>query len=433
MSRNFTLIPKLLLSQAFILCCGLAAHAQGWVGNGSGSLYPVNNSLGLSPLSVGIGTATPTDQFHTTGTVRFQGLTQNDTTFRVVTQDTSGRLYWRNIASIGTGGGGWALTGNSGTNPAANFLGTTDQQRLVFRTANTEKMTVLANGNVGIGTASPIKPFQVDNKGIEDNNAYLSGASPSLYFSQTTGYPSAPYNTPVARIGLATRSGAHLVTARAGDFVVYAVSPNASVLFGTGLDPTNNGIERARISPAGNLGVNTIAPTAKLHINGDVRFENLPAGSGNTLVIDANGNVYRGSGSQNPGNPGDSTAIAALQQEVSDLKQALADMQEQINALKSGSIDVTPSGTNRRHTLTIAPNPVSTSTNIRYAYPSTVQKAYLNINDLNGKLVKRVDLTGNTSSSVTVSADAFTGPGTYIYSLELDGKVAESKKLVVAK
>ena len=35
------------------------------------------------------------------------------------------------------------------------FLGTTDNIRLVFRTNNIEKMTILPNGNVGIGTSNP--------------------------------------------------------------------------------------------------------------------------------------------------------------------------------------------------------------------------------------------------------------------------------------
>ena len=55
-----------------------------------------------------------------------------------------------------TNGTFWNLLGNAGTSAATNFLGTTDNNDLVFRTNNTEKMRVLTNGNVGIGTAAPI-------------------------------------------------------------------------------------------------------------------------------------------------------------------------------------------------------------------------------------------------------------------------------------
>src|ERR1044072_4247963 len=184
MKRTSTLMPKLSLGLAFMLFASLAANAQGWVGDGTNKLYPVNNGLSLSPLSIGIGTSAPSEQFHTTGSVRFQGLTQSDTTVRIITQDANGKLYWRSEGSI-SAGGGWSLTGNAGTNPSSNFLGTTDYQRLVFKTANTERATILSNGNVGINTANPIKLLQVHNPSGEDNNIYVSGGSPSIYFSQS--------------------------------------------------------------------------------------------------------------------------------------------------------------------------------------------------------------------------------------------------------
>lgn len=50
--------------------------------------------------------------------------------------------------------GGWSLVGNQGTSSSIHFLGTTDDQPLKIRTNNTEKMAILANGFVGIGTDS---------------------------------------------------------------------------------------------------------------------------------------------------------------------------------------------------------------------------------------------------------------------------------------
>ena len=49
----------------------------------------------------------------------------------------------------------WNLTGNAGTNPATNFVGTTDVQDLVIKTNNEEKVRVLSGGNVGIGVPGP--------------------------------------------------------------------------------------------------------------------------------------------------------------------------------------------------------------------------------------------------------------------------------------
>ncbi|CAG0965438.1 MAG: hypothetical protein HND27_03890 [Bacteroidetes bacterium] len=70
------------------------------------------------------------------------------------TDGTSGYYYyngsiWVPLFSNNTG---WSITGNTGTNPATNFLGTTDNQALVLRTNNTERMRVLGTGRIGVNT-----------------------------------------------------------------------------------------------------------------------------------------------------------------------------------------------------------------------------------------------------------------------------------------
>jgi hypothetical protein len=56
---------------------------------------------------------------------------------RILQSDASGNLSWVNPSALG-GGAGWSLTGNGGTNPATNFLGTTDGNPLVIRVNNTQ-------------------------------------------------------------------------------------------------------------------------------------------------------------------------------------------------------------------------------------------------------------------------------------------------------
>ena len=50
---------------------------------------------------------------------------------------------------------GWALTGNSGTTPGTDYLGTSDSKALVIATNGTERMRVETDGMVGVGTNSP--------------------------------------------------------------------------------------------------------------------------------------------------------------------------------------------------------------------------------------------------------------------------------------
>lgn len=55
----------------------------------------------------------------------------------------------------------WSLTGNSLTNPATNFIGTSDNQPLAIRTNNIERMRVTNVGDVGLGTVSPAANFEI--------------------------------------------------------------------------------------------------------------------------------------------------------------------------------------------------------------------------------------------------------------------------------
>jgi len=56
----------------------------------------------------------------------------------------------------------WSLTGNSGTNSSTNFIGTKNNQALVSRTNNSERMRIQGTGNTGIGTNSPVQRLDVN-------------------------------------------------------------------------------------------------------------------------------------------------------------------------------------------------------------------------------------------------------------------------------
>ncbi len=59
------------------------------------------------------------------------------------------------ISSTINTGNFWNISGNSGTNPSNNFIGTTDNQDLVFKTNNTERARIVAGtGDIKVGDAT---------------------------------------------------------------------------------------------------------------------------------------------------------------------------------------------------------------------------------------------------------------------------------------
>ncbi len=75
----------------------------------------------------------------------------------------------------------WLKNGNLETNPATDFVGTTDNAALVLRTNSKEVMRITTAGNVGIGTATPdssaIVDMSTNNKGVLIPRIQLKGTT----------------------------------------------------------------------------------------------------------------------------------------------------------------------------------------------------------------------------------------------------------------
>jgi hypothetical protein len=101
-------------------------------------------------------------------------LVFNTTTAGVAPNNvTPGYYYWNGVNWVRFmmgNGDAWITTGNNGTNPMNNFLGTIDNQSLVFRTNNTERMRIVNDGRVAINNLTPSVSAQLDvssnNKGL---------------------------------------------------------------------------------------------------------------------------------------------------------------------------------------------------------------------------------------------------------------------------
>ena len=236
------------------------------------------------------------------------GNLPSNTNGRMLIIDNNGKIWKGDTATGGGGGSGsaaWSLTGNAGTNPSADFLGTTDNQRLVFKTNNTEAMTILPSGDIGIGVSNFSATKVQIHKSTPDGQFGISGEAPSLRFwGADSNYATADYR---AVLGLATQLKHYSDGTVPGDMVLSNYTKSA-IVFSTDYinNYTTGADEKMRIDGDGHVGINTKSPTARLHVVDSVRFESLPAGSGNYLLIDGDGYLHVGGGSGAAANTPDS-------------------------------------------------------------------------------------------------------------------------------
>lgn len=150
--------------------------------------------------NVGIGTSTPAEKLHVAGNLRADFL--SGTGNRLVGVDANGSLFALAGGNTGdvlvqtlagpawTTSPDWSLTGNSGTSPTTQFVGTTDAAALAFRTTNAEAMRITPDGLVCINGTGPfaVDRFSVYASGTQFAlNGYASGTGAAGYFENSGG------------------------------------------------------------------------------------------------------------------------------------------------------------------------------------------------------------------------------------------------------
>lgn len=145
----------------------------------------------------------------------------------------------------------WSTTGNAGTTPGTNFLGTTDNKELIFKTNNTERFRLSTTGYLGIGTTTPRGALDVGTGDVyltgspdggpgSGNNVFLSG---HIFL--------APYeNTNISYLQSRRLNNQGTTELR--------------------LRTYNNGnlTEAMSLQGNGNIGIGNIYPKARVHITG---------------------------------------------------------------------------------------------------------------------------------------------------------------------
>lgn len=193
----------------------------------------------------------------------------------------------------------WSLTGNAATDPAVNFIGTTDSKALRFRTNNNVRMSILSNGKVGIGINSPV--WKLDVKGgsvntdsvyringvqvLATNNNLLQVGSGSSYVGIGTSNPAAPLHVSSTFQEAFRLTGGTSQFNSTGMYMTFYENANyrgyigsfsgasSDMDFGTGGGNTTGSVHlvisaspRFTLNSAGNVGIGTTTPVSRLSV-----------------------------------------------------------------------------------------------------------------------------------------------------------------------
>jgi hypothetical protein len=118
--------------------------------------------------------------------------------------------------------------------------------------------------------------------------------------------------------------------------------------------------------------------------------------------------------------------IDNLQQQIDELKKMIAVNQSQA---VSNNLIITSSASLQQNT----PNPFTSATNIKYSLPSSYSSAKIIVTDKNGNALKEINLS-NSSPTGNINLNAATlASGAYQYSLYVDGKMIDTKQMILTK
>lgn len=113
--------------------------------------------------------------------------------------------------------------------------------------------------------------------------------------------------------------------------------------------------------------------------------------------------------------------LEAIEKELEDLRQIVMTLRNNNStSFSEGSLEQN------------APNPFRGNSIIRYNIPASAKSAHLNITGPDGKLVRSFTLTKFGKGQLSIDGSTLSA-GTFSYSLYVNGKLADSKRLVLTK
>lgn len=226
--------------------------------------------------NIGIGTTNALDKLHVVGNIRM--VDGNQAAGKVLTSDANGTATWQDASA-----NAWRLTGNGGTDSTTNFVGTTDNSDLNFRTNNVQQALFTASGKSIFGNSVPssdtwagFSKIVVGTNDADNDFTFRSSGSdiPAFNFLRSNGTMNSPTVFDSGELGSIrfwrySGTGPFDGYIPAGRIVSSVSSTGASSLILSGSQASH-----VFISQTGNVGIGTNSPLERLHIAGKSLFEN---------------------------------------------------------------------------------------------------------------------------------------------------------------
>ncbi|HEX5150497.1 MAG TPA: tail fiber domain-containing protein [Parafilimonas sp.] len=124
-------------------------------------------------------------------------------------------------------------------------------------------------------------------------------------------------------------------------------------------------------------------------------------------------------------------AIQEQQKQIEDLKQMVETLSQKVNATNS-NVQSNSIKLNNASLYQNVPNPFNNTSSVSYYIPSGFRSAQLMITDISGHALKTYSITQSGSGKQTIAGNQLTN-GMYQYSLLIDGKVIDTKKMILSK
>jgi trimeric autotransporter adhesin len=133
-------------------------------------------------------------------------------------------------------------------------------------------------------------------------------------------------------------------------------------------------------------------------------------------------------------------SVQELSQQNDSLKVVNASMQSQINEMKAAiqmladkeGVNINSASVTSASLQQNVPNPYNHSTSIAYNLPEQFSSAQIMVTDISGKVLKVISVSGKGKGVLNLDASSLSS-GTYNYSLVIDGKLIDTKKMISIK